>query len=178
MKNRTPHWFAVLISLLLGSVALLGDVWLPAEAGTVEATSLCMKGEKIVFSCPLKRLTKIVSLCSSKNFTKTQGYLQYRFGVPGKVELEYPTNRKESQKAFHYSHYFRAQVDLTDISFSLDGNTYTVFHQFNGEEKPMISEFGLTVATPKKKEVQYSCRGRAKADFGDLPDVFENEFPL
>jgi hypothetical protein len=178
MKNRSPHWFAVFMSLFLGSAALLGDVWLPAEAGSVQVTSLCTKGEKIVFSCPLKRSTKIVSLCSSTTFTKTQGYLQYRFGVPGKVELEYPKNRVGSQKAFHYSHYFRYQVDLTDISFSLDGNTYTVFHQFNGEEKPKISEFGLTVAPPNKKEVQYSCRGRAKADFGDLPDVFENEFPL
>src|SRR5262245_59396824 len=97
-----------------------------AASKVVPAPSLCEETEKVVFSCQLKNPAKIVSLCSSTKLTKTEGYLQYRFGVPGKIELEYPKQRSDAQKSFHYSHYFRAQVDETEISFSSDGYTYTV----------------------------------------------------
>ena len=148
------------------------------EARSFASTSLCAKDEKIVFSCSLKRSMKIVSLCSSQNLTKDGGYLQYRFGAPGKIELESPENRADSRKAFKYSHYFRALVDSTEISFSRNGYTYTVFDEYNGEEKPAVSEQGLTVTTENsKKEVKYLCRLKAKADYGDLPEVFENQAP-
>jgi hypothetical protein len=141
-------------------------------------SSLCAKDEKIVFSCSLKRSMKVVSLCSSAKLTKDGGYLQYRFGAPGKIELEFPDNRADSQKVFKYSHYFRAKVDDTEISFSRNGYTYTVFDEYNGEEKPSVSEQGLTVTTDSsKKEVKYLCFKKPKADYGDLPDVFENSAP-
>jgi len=41
-----------------------------------------------------------------------------------------------------------------------------------------VSEQGLTVTTESsKKEVKYLCRLRPTADYGDLPDVFENSAP-
>ena len=144
-------------------------------AQAVKTASLCGKDEKTIFTCPVKPSTKTVSLCSSANLTKTEGYLQYRFGLPGKVELEYPKDRTGSRDAFAYSHYFRAKVDLTEISFSLEGYSYTVFDNYNAEEKPAISEQGVTVtSSDKQKEVTYSCRSRAKADFGNLSEVLKN----
>ena len=142
------------------------------------ANSLCAKDEKVVFSCSLKRSMKIVSLCSSPNLTKAAGYLQYRFGAPGKIELEYPENRADSRKVFKYSHYFRAMVDSTEISFSRNGFTYAVFDEYNGEDKPPVSEQGLTVTTESSnKEVKYLCQLKPKADYGDLPEVFGNSAP-
>ena len=147
-------------------------------ARSLAATSLCTKDERVVFSCPLRRSTKVVSLCSSQKLTKDAGYLQYRFGVPGKVELEFPDVRDESRKAFKYSHYFRAKVDSTEVSFSRNGYTYAVFDEYNGEEKPVVSEQGLTVtADNSKKEVKYLCRIKPTADYGELPEVFENSAP-
>src|SRR2546430_9257893 len=58
----------------------------------------CAKDERIIFSCPVKRPAKIVSICASKNLTSEQGYLQYRFGLPGKVELEFPKDRTGTQE--------------------------------------------------------------------------------
>jgi hypothetical protein len=163
-------------SLLL--VIVLTEVptsYVNGAGGNVAPTvTLCDNMEKVVFSCQLKS-AKMISLCGSSKFTKTEGYLQYRFGLPGNVELEYPQQRTDSQKIFHYSHYFRAQVDLTEISFSANGYTYTVFSNYNGEEKPAISDQGVKVTQANKKEVSYGCRSKAKADFGDLSDVFENE---
>jgi hypothetical protein len=148
------------------------------QARSPASRSLCAKDEKVVFSCQLKRSMKIVSLCSSQKLTKESGYLQYRFGMPGKVELEFPSNRADSLTVFKYSHYFRAKVDSTEVSFSRNGYTYLVFDEYNGEEKPAVSEQGLTVITESsKKEVKYVCRLKPQANYGELPDVFENSAP-
>jgi hypothetical protein len=69
-------------------------------------------------------------------------------------------------------------VDSTEISFSRNGYTYSVFDDYNGEEKPTVSEKGLTVtAENSKKEVKYLCRMKPTADYGTLPEVFENSAP-
>jgi hypothetical protein len=135
--------------------------------------SLCEKAEKIVFSCTLRKSAKIVSLCASKDLTKERGYLQYRFGLPGKIELEYPKEREQTQTAFKYSHNFRAQFDLTEISFSRDGYEYVIFDDYNGEQKPVRQEQGVRITPPNNgKEVTLNCHGQAKAQYGDLPEVF------
>jgi hypothetical protein len=167
------HHAVILFSSMLAVIAL--TVAPSISANLLPMNTLCGNTEKIVFSCQLKS-AKMVSLCASSKLTKTEGYLQYRFGLPGKIELEYPKQRSDSQKTFHYSHYFRVQFDLTEISFSGDGYTYTVFDNYNGEEKPAITDQGVKVTRlTDKKEVSYGCKGKAKADFSDLSDVFENE---
>jgi len=49
----------------------------------------CTDKENIVFSCSIGK--KTVSVCSSKNFTSSTGYLQYRFGKKEKLELVFPS---------------------------------------------------------------------------------------
>src|SRR5436190_23805674 len=111
------------ISLLAGK-----NTWreshdlLPAQSPAgLQANSLCAKDERVIFSCPIKRPAKTVSVCASKDLTSDRGYIQYRFGLPAKVELEFPKERAGSQQKFQYSHYFRAKVDLTEISFTVNG---------------------------------------------------------
>lgn len=142
---------------------------------TLQANSLCARDERIIFSCPVKKPAKIVSLCASKNLTADQGYLQYRFGLPGKVELEFPKERTGTQQKFQYTHYFRAQVDLTEISFSNNGYEYQITDDYNGEEKPAQSIQGIMVTAPgKPKEVSLACRTKPKADYTDLQAVLPN----
>lgn len=138
--------------------------------------SLCAKDERIIFSCEVRRSAKLVSLCASGELTKESGYLQYRFGLPARIELEFPKGRKGTQQQFRYSHYFRAQVDLTEISFAIDGYQYSLFDDYNGEEKPIRAEQGVSVTAPgKPKDVSFVCRGKAKADYGILADVLPHE---
>ena len=134
--------------------------------------SLCESTEKIVFSCTVGKASKIVSLCSSKDLTKDRGYLQYRFGLPGKIELEFPKQRKQTQSAFKYSHYFRAQFDQTEISFTSDNYEYAIFDDYNGEQKPAQHDQGIRITSPNSKETTLTCRSRAKAQYGDLAEVF------
>ena len=145
----------------------------PGQA--LQPNSLCARDERIIFSCPVKRPAKIVSLCASKNLSADQGYLQYRFGLPGKVELEFPKERTGTQQRFQYTHYFRAQVDLTEISFSNNGYEYQITDDYNGEEKPAQSIQGIMVTAPgKPKEVSLACRTKPKADYTDLQAVLPN----
>ena len=164
---------AGLVGLLLFSSTPHSAVW--SQPNNLQAGTLCEKGERVIFSCPIKRPAKIVSLCASKDLTNERGYVQYRFGLPGNVELEYPKARTGTQEKFHYSHYFRAQFDLTEISFTNDGYEYQIIDDYNGEEKPAQSIQGLSVtATGKPKEVTLTCRTKPKADYTDLQAVFGN----
>ena len=145
-------------------------------ANDLQANSLCAKGEHILFSCAVKTSGKLVSLCAAPDLTKDRGYLQYRFGLPGKIELEFPSERQGSQQKFRYSHYFRYQVDLTEVTFEIDGYQYSIFDNYNGEEKPAISSQGVSVTAPgKSKDISFVCRGKPKADYSTLPDVLAGE---
>jgi len=144
----------------------------PIEPAQVQPGTLCAKGERVIFSCPVRRPAKIVSLCASKDLTSDRGYLQYRFGLPGKIELEFPKERTGTQQKFQYSHYFRAQFDMTEISFSNNGYDYQITDDYNGEEKPAQSIQGVSVTVPgKPKDVSLSCRTKPKTDYTDLQAV-------
>jgi len=145
------------------------------NADELQPNTLCAPNEKIIFSCPVKRPAKIVSLCASRDLTSDRGYLQYRFGLPGKVELEFPKDRAATQQKFQYSHYFRAQVDQTAINFTIEGYEYSVFDDYNGEEKPAVSSQGVSVTAPgKPKEISFVCRTKPKADYSDLQAALPN----
>ncbi|HEV7683014.1 MAG TPA: hypothetical protein VGO68_12870 [Pyrinomonadaceae bacterium] len=153
-----------------------------ANSEKLQPNSLCAGTERIVFSCltkphgPAKGLSKLASLCAAHDLTKEQGYLQYRYGLPGKVELEFPSSRAGTQQQFHYTHYMRYQVDLTEINFEIDGYQYQIFDDYNGEERPRISTEGVNVSAPgKEKQVSFVCRTKAKADYSILDDVLERE---
>ncbi|MCU1264723.1 MAG: uncharacterized protein JWM21_1041 [Acidobacteria bacterium] len=171
-----------LFLLVSGYVAASAALLFPGSTtqrttSSLHANSLCTADEQVIFSCSLKRSAKIVSLCSSKDFAKDSGYLQYRFGLPGKIELKFPKDRKATQQQFRYSHYFRYQVDLTEITFKNDDFEYVVFDNYNGEEKTPISEQGVTV-TPlppaKPIDVTLTCAGKPKVDYGKLEDALAN----
>ena len=137
------------------------------------AKTLCESQERVIFSCMLRQPAKIVSVCAAKDLTNDKGYLQYRFGLPAKIELEFPKDRANTQQQFEYSHYFRARVDMTEINFTVNGVSYSVFDDYNGEEKPEVSEQGVAINWPgtNKKEVRYLCSSKSKADYADLQDV-------
>lgn len=148
-----------------------------SQAAKREGKSLCAADERVIFSCLLKQTPKVVSVCASKDLTNEKGYIQYRFGLPGRVELEFPKDRANTQQQFEYSHYFRARVDLTEINFTVNGVSYSVFDDYQGEEKPAVSEQGVAINWPgtNKKEVRYTCAAKPKADYADLQDVLKTE---
>lgn len=165
----------ILSTAIAGSLLVAGALTSPtaaSQAAGLQAGTLCAKNERVIFSCPIKSPAKIVSLCASKDLTSDRGYLQYRFGLPEKIELEFPKERTGTQQKFQYSHYFRAQVDMTEIGFSINGYQYQITDDYNGEEKPAQTVQGVVVTAPgKPKDVSFSCRIKPKADYADLQTV-------
>ncbi|MGR8979214.1 MAG: hypothetical protein ACU84H_03860 [Gammaproteobacteria bacterium] len=122
---------------------------LPAISVTAlaDATSHCGPSEQIIYSCRIKDSRKVVSLCASKDLSSKSGYLQYRFGRPAKIELEFPKERQNSRQQFRYTHYFRFQIDRTEVSFKNAGYEYTVYNDYDGEESVPKRETGVRVNT-------------------------------
>ena len=173
MKRRTRLVAFVVFPILAIAVLAFSANGKLAQPQKAETKTLCAADERVIFSCALRQPAKIVSMCASKDLTNEKGYLQYRFGMPEKIELEFPQDRTNTQQQFEYSHYFRARVDMTEINFTVNGVSYSVFDDYNGEEKPEVSEQGVSINWPgtNKKEVRYRCASKPKADYADLQDV-------
>jgi hypothetical protein len=173
MKRRTRLIAFVVCPILAIAVSAFSADSKLGQPRKAETKTLCAADERVIFSCVLRQPAKIVSMCASKDLTNEKGYLQYRFGMPEKIELEFPQDRTNTQRQFEYSHYFRARVDMTEINFTVNGVSYSVFDDYNGEEKPEVSEQGVSINWPgtNKKEVRYFCSSKPKADYADLQDV-------
>ncbi|MCC8995363.1 MAG: hypothetical protein LM550_17140 [Candidatus Contendobacter sp.] len=108
-----------------------------------EGQTHCIRGEKVLFSCRLSRSSKIASVCASADLTKTEGYLQYRFGIPGKLEFVYPPTKAATQDQF----YWRAPRGIHELIFQSGDYYYTIstynFGEEFGDEIPGGSHFGI-----------------------------------
>lgn len=176
-KSTWSPVLAIGAAVLLVASGSTGSQSVSSQQSKLQPNTLCAKDERVIFACLLNRPAKIVSICAAKDLTRENGYLQYRFGLPGRIELEFPKDRIRTQEKFMYSHYFRAQVDLTEITFTVDGVEYAVVDDYNGEDKPAQSSRGMTINWPgtEKKEVRYDCRTKPKVDYTDLQAVLGEE---
>lgn len=150
------------------------DLSLPASAEPLKVTSLCARDEKTIWSCETAG-RKIVSICGSKQLDKQRGYLQYRFGRPGRVELEYPRARQNTQTAFAYFRYTRPLVTFLGLRFKINEYDYEVYDNSNEEEGAGGggNEAGVTVtpAGNTAKMVDYRCRKPVVHHLIDLEEV-------
>jgi len=136
----------------------MGDMESFDEIKLLSASSKthCANDELTVFSCGLKN-KKTVSACASKDASSHSGYLQYRFGKIGKVELSLPAKKKGFPQELSLQHSKDDDAEYNNMSFSNGSNfTYelTSFRQFkpihsNGQKIPESSDT-LTVRDIRK----------------------------
>lgn len=150
--------------------ALIAAVSLSALARG-DGSSLCNAEEKSIFSCEVRGSGKLASLCSSNVVTRDKGYIQYRFGRPGKIELEFPTGTKETQQKFRYAHYSRFQVDRTEVTFGINKHSYTLFDSSEGNEKTIERVRGISIALPTKEKRELLCSSNATGSLADLEPI-------
>lgn len=128
---------------------------------TLEGTSVgessfpshCAATETTVFSCRLRSSDKYISLCGSRPLRASDARLVYRFGVLGRVEFAYPSQTAGSLKKFRTAHYFRAQVDRRNVTFTNSNLNYEIFTDFEGERSRPSREGGITITTTGRKNV-------------------------
>ena len=117
---------------------------------------LCEKSEENLYSFRLEKSQKIMSVCIGKD----NSYMQYRFGLPGKIELAYPDKKDEnSWDKFTYEGYTRgggpanAGMNTQTLSFENKGTSYSVYY-INGyaddRDESFFESAGITVQANAK----------------------------
>jgi hypothetical protein len=146
----------------------------PITSGSFEtAKTHCDRSEQVVFSCVVQKSAKVLSICTSKQLDGQNGYVQYRFGQPGKIELEFPADRKDSQRQFGYNRYTRPLVTYLALRFESNGYKYSIHQDSSAEEKPPVNAAYLTVTPPEPeaKPTETTCRQPVIGSLMLLEDV-------
>lgn len=100
---------------------------LPLKGG--QDGTLCSGDEDIYFSCPLEG-GKTVSVCARGNSKPTAGAVQYRYGVPGNIEMVYPKSALPPKGKFFVVDASEGSVNLNIIKFKSGAYTYLVSQAF------------------------------------------------
>lgn len=138
-----PGWRGVLACLCLA----LGGV----GATCAQDATLCAAGETILFNCRIQGEDRLASVCASPQLAVPGGYLRYRFGKPGAVELEFPAATEHSYEQFAFSRYTRHRVTKISLNFQNAGHVYSIFDSYDAESGPAQREQGVQVIRPQRR---------------------------
>lgn len=152
----------------MNSSSFLLVLTLAATASASAADSLCAATEQVYFSCPIKDGPKLLSVCG-----RDGDYLQYRFGVPGKPELAFPTTREGSIEQFRVAKQWvpSAFYESHQLSFSSGGADYRVYaitEQDGGRDSPPQTYGGVIVSTGSGRDITLPCGAAPDNGLGSL----------
>ena len=165
--------FCLSVSAILSGVYCLQTENAAAQTNkktaAVKSKSLCQSGEQTIWTCATTG-NKVASVCASKDLAEDKGYVQYRFGAPGKIELEYPKERKDSAQKFKYSRYTRPLVTMLTLEFENEGVVYEIHDDDNSEEKPPVRAASIDIADGGKN-ASLVCRLPTTGSLMKLEDI-------
>ncbi|MFJ3048277.1 hypothetical protein ACIPEN_20785 [Herbaspirillum chlorophenolicum] len=123
-----------------------------AHAAAPEPT-MCKPGEKDIFSCTT-HARKTASLCASPDFSAGGGTVQYRFGTPANIELQYPNTPQPAAGKFFFSSTMYSGGGEAHIRFASGGYDYILFDRtvrtnFKGPTNDPQFSSGIVVRGPK-----------------------------
>lgn len=152
-----------------------GIVLLGVSQAATAVHSLCQGSETTYFSCSVAN-GKIISLCGNAYIEEKYAndwiepdnpWLQYRFGLPHKIELTYPSVRKDSLSKF-YGDILRAQggsAGWDRVLFVSGSIAYGIEYVF-----PYDSDayHRVRIGDPKKLEINVTIRRKTAYPEADL----------
>jgi hypothetical protein len=152
-------------------------------AGVCEAETLCTTSERVIFNCSLQNGKKLVSVCSSKQLTKDDGYLQYRFGTLLKTELTYPSTTKGTQAQFFWRYMRGSEGSGGDLSFKNNAYLYTVgradaYEKTNGMSGGVSGGITISKIVGTHSQHYLKCDGVPEGDFYALEGIVKDEEEL
>lgn len=118
-----------------------------------EDPTLCATNEDIYFSCPLSN-GRIVSICAHGNNSPRAGYVQYRYGSLGNIELAYPPRRTPPESIFYYVNATEGSASRDVLKFKNGRYVYVLYQAFFS---------GLTVLQDGKVIFKETCEAGANA---------------
>jgi hypothetical protein len=148
---------------------LAAPLW-GAPTAASAAPTLCQAGERPVFACPVGK--KRLSVCASKDLAPGRGYLVYRFGKPGRIELEYPPDHRSAPDAFScefsLSEEHVREASSLELSFTVGEARYTVFRVLFDAT---VEQEGVRVSSPKRT-IELPCAAPATVNLPWLRRAF------
>jgi hypothetical protein len=127
-------------------------------AHVASAAGLCSAGEATVFSCELKENHKFVSLCSSRDLTDKNGFIQYRYGTKEKIELIFPKDLVNSRAQFGYDEYSRPDLSTFVVGFNNGGYRYEISETTEGGSDDGTTTRTLLVSSEvNKRGAKFTC---------------------
>lgn len=147
-----------------------------AAAATRETASLCGADERVFFSCTTIRDGRLISLCAARGLDERRGYLQYRFGSPGAVELEFPAERRHPRGSFEYSRYTRPRVTYLSIEFDVERLRFSLRQESDHDQEPPVQESALTVSerdrgADARPVAEHRCREPVQGSLMELEEI-------
>ncbi|MGX6998919.1 hypothetical protein [Caballeronia sp. KNU42] len=97
-----------------------------------------------------------MSVCASGNISPKNGYVQYRFGRPGKPELQFPAGSIPPMDLFSITDFSGGSVNSTHLKFNAGGYDYVVYQSATS---------GVYVKKDGKTIANFSC------DDGDYQQI-------
>ena len=132
-------------------------------------TSHCSKNEKIVFSCVVNK--KVVSICASQDLSPTTGYMQYRFGKIGALEIQIPKLNEHPFKSVEADAYQAASGQNGFISFKsgeylyvINWSSYRSDQNASNGSSIWLGESGLVVVHKEKEIANFKCDPTSDGD--------------
>ena len=124
-------------------------------APAANAATLCAPDETVLFNCSATE-KRIISVCASQDLAPDHGFLQYRFGRPGKVELTVPADNTTppSQSAIGGSLIFSGGGGAY-LRFTVGAYQYVVFTA-TGKWGPSGSVAGAQGVAVQKNGKEFS----------------------
>ncbi len=142
----------------------------------ISVHTLCKTDEQVLFSCHIQG-AKVLSVCGSSDLGAKQGYLKYRFGKQGLVELEHPKGNSKTQQAFLYtfslSEAHIRQASEATLSFSRGKYLYEVYNSIFDAE---AFSNGVRVITPDRI-ITLECVGPIIGNLDKVGDVVPHGKP-
>lgn len=148
---------------------------LPKDGATF-ADTLCRYNERVIFSCRLKgKGGKTVSVCGSRIITATRGYMQYRYGKPGAVEIILPEQRGIPAKSFTGALQTLAKSETAWLRVRNGKFGYVVYGFVGLDDLPT----GLAVQKDGKTIADLSCEesmsgSMPAVEFGESTGILED----
>lgn len=105
-------------------------------------------------------------------------YLTYRFGMPNKIELEYPKNKTNNWRQFKFSYYFRGGgvenegVDFNYLYFKKGNYRYVVYQEYTARSEE--TKYGIKVINLKTKETT-KIKAKPSTVEGSLGELRDND---
>ncbi len=90
-----------------------------------EEITLCQPHEEVYFSCGIEG--KLISVCASGNISPDNGYVQYRFGRVGEIELEFPKKPYPPRRWFSISDISEGNITFTHLKFNFGKYNYVLY---------------------------------------------------